>query len=159
MRPTPIFVKYAFQSPDENKCPPSTKNDPLAPITVTIPANGTAQNVLEASVNVNSAYRFTATYLGSTPGYFVDAINGTALSGSCFCGFPQKSTKSFPGAKSCISYIATTTLSKPQAVGWTLKSIYVPLTHFLLKMVHSKINRGIARIMQRKFSEREQSIQ
>ena len=49
--------------------------------------NGTAQNVLEASVDVNREYQFTATYFGSTLGYFIDAINGTSSNNPCYWFF------------------------------------------------------------------------
>ena len=82
-----VAVEYAFQYTDEQNCPPSMENNPLDPITVTIPANGTALKVLEASVNVDRAYRFTATYFGTTLGYLIDAINGTSSNMSCFWFF------------------------------------------------------------------------
>ena len=86
--PTPVFVEYAFQYPDMEKCPQSMMDiNQFDPISVTIPTNGTAQNVLEASVGVGTAYRFTATYFGSTLGYFIDAINGTSSDNPCYWFF------------------------------------------------------------------------
>ena len=69
-------MEYTFQYSDAENCPTNTSGSD--PISVTIPANGVAQNVMEASVDVDSSYRFTATYFGSTLGYFIDAINGTS---------------------------------------------------------------------------------
>ena len=82
-----VVVQYAFQYTDMGNCPPSSKNDPLDPISVTIPANGAALRVIEASVDVSRDYRFTATYFGSTLGFFIDSINGTSSSNPCFWFF------------------------------------------------------------------------
>ena len=49
--------------------------------------NGVALDVLEASVNVDRTYQFTATYFGATLGYFINAINGTSSYMSCFWFF------------------------------------------------------------------------
>ena len=80
-------MEYVFQYTDVNSCPPSTENDALDPISVTIPANGEALSVLEASVNVDRAYRFTAIYFGPTLGYSIGAINGTSSRNPCFWFF------------------------------------------------------------------------
>ena len=87
VKPSSISVEYSFQFSDMQNCPPSAMSNALDPITVTILANGTAQNVLEASVDVNRAYRFTATYFGSTLGYSIGTINGTSSNNPCFWFF------------------------------------------------------------------------
>ena len=40
--------------------------------------------IMERAVDVDRAYRFSATYFGSELGYFIDKLNGTASAGSCF---------------------------------------------------------------------------
>ena len=87
VNPSSIDVEYSFQYSDMQNCPPSAMSNPLDQISVTIPANGTAQNVLEASVGVSREYQFTATYFGSTLGYFIDTINGTSSNNPCFWFF------------------------------------------------------------------------
>ena len=79
-------MQYAFQYTDVVKCPPFTPNtSPLAPVTVVIPANGTALNVLEQSVGISTYYRFTATYFGPVLGYFIN--EGTAGNDKCTWSF------------------------------------------------------------------------
>ena len=82
-------MEYAFQYTDTEQCPEATTNNPLSPVTLTIPEGGTAQKVLEASVGISSYYRFSATYFGSTLGYFIDTINGTTsdMAASCYWFF------------------------------------------------------------------------
>ena len=89
VNPTQITVEYEFQYSDTENCPPAASNSPLGPATLTIPSNATAQAVLEASVGISSYYRFSATYFGSTLGYFIDTINGTSsdMAASCFWFF------------------------------------------------------------------------
>lgn len=81
-----VEVEYTFDYPSVKECPPKT-NSHASPIKVTIPVNGTALNVMEASVDVSPAYRFTATYFGSTLGYYINTINGTAASDTCYWEF------------------------------------------------------------------------
>ena len=82
-------MEYAFEYTDIEQCPQATTSNPLSPVTLTIPEGGTAQKVLEASVGISSYYRFSATYFGSTLGYFIDTINGTSsdMAASCFWFF------------------------------------------------------------------------
>lgn len=83
-----ITVNYAYQYPDTN-CPLAENYPVVLPITVTIPTNGTALNVMQESTNVGRQYRFSATYFGTTLGYFIDSINGTSsnLTANCFWFF------------------------------------------------------------------------
>ena len=82
-------MEYAFEYPDTEECPQETLNNPLSQVTLTIPESGTAQKVLETSVGISSYYRFSATYFGSTLGYFNDTINGTSsdMAASCYWFF------------------------------------------------------------------------
>ena len=66
------------------ECPTSSAPDP---ITVTISKNGSALDVMEASVDVSTYYRFSATYFGNTLGYSIDTINGTSSSDPCYWFF------------------------------------------------------------------------
>lgn len=80
---TPISAMYSIEFPIEN-C--TANNVPPSPVTVSIGTGDTALDVLEAAVDVNSGYRFTATYFGSL-GYLIDAINGTASKDPCYWFF------------------------------------------------------------------------
>ena len=84
-----VEVKYNVEYPNVNECPPKS-NSKIPSVNVIIPSNGSALNVMEASVDISPAYRFTATYFGSTLGYFITTINGTPSSQTCYWFFYYK---------------------------------------------------------------------
>ena len=79
-----VSVTYTVEYPSPTMC---TMSPSLGPISVTISKNGSALDVMEASVDVSTYYRFSATYFGNTLGYSIDTINGTSSSDPCYWFF------------------------------------------------------------------------
>ena len=64
-----------------------TCSNNTAPPAISLPLkqrNILAMTIMERAVDVDRAYRFSATYFGSELGYFIDKINGTASAGTCY---------------------------------------------------------------------------
>ena len=75
-----ISVNYEIQYPDA-QC--STATPPDA-VNGAVNANSSVLRLMERAADLSTAYRFTATYFGSTLGYFIDTINGTQSNNPCF---------------------------------------------------------------------------
>ena len=69
----------------------SGDNESLAarpePALLSVQCGETAQNVMERAVRQDPSFTFTATYIGGSVGYRIDAINGTGNFGECFWFF------------------------------------------------------------------------
>ena len=70
-----------LEFPDSAKCPPT--NPPPKEITVTVETGATAFDVMVAASDTDRSYNFTASYFGNI-GFYIDAINGTANTETCF---------------------------------------------------------------------------
>ena len=94
-----VMVSYVIDYQNQDVCGPGLVAPPQ--VDVKIPIQGSAQQVLEKSVDYGREYRFTATFFNHKLGYFVDAINGTSgnVKTNCFWLFyirlPKK-TKGIP---------------------------------------------------------------
>lgn len=73
-----VTVDYSVEYPPKDDYPCGVGEAPISnPVSVVIPAGGSAFQVMETAVNsFGSQYKFTATYFGSLFGYLIDAING-----------------------------------------------------------------------------------
>jgi len=76
-------IEYNPETAEE--CGVGVNPDPLV---IESNPTSTAMDIMELAVNEGTQYRFKATYFGvSTGGYFIDAINGTSNSDTCFWFF------------------------------------------------------------------------
>ena len=95
-----VMVSYVIDYQNQDVCGPGLVAPPQ--VDVKIPIQGSAQQVLEKSVDYGREYRFTATFFNHKLGYFVDAINGTSgnVKTNCFWLFyirlPKKPKEFLP---------------------------------------------------------------
>ena len=142
-----VQVQYAFQYTDDVNCQPSTPNtSPLAPVTVVIPENGAALNVLEQSVGISEIYRFKATYFGPVLGYFINEINGTAENDDCFWGFLTQA----PGTSEPVLANVGVSSFLIRTDGYSIFMRYLPLSdsdHGIYTFLHLNLNQLLLAII------------
>ena len=83
-----IPVQYSVEFPSSKCQPANGTNHPSSfPITVAIPAGGTALDVMHGAVDIDRRYQFNAKSFGQTLGFSIIEIAGTASSDNCYWSF------------------------------------------------------------------------
>ena len=80
-----VMVRYSIEYVDIETCGQGLELVPPPEVETEIAALGSAQRVLEESVEFGRDYRFTASFFNNEFGYFVDEINGTSGSTTTNC--------------------------------------------------------------------------